>query len=474
MELMPHQKADAAFLASKKFAGNFSGMGSGKTLTALEAVNLLDLKPNDRILIIAPPIALHMWQAEYETHCGSPAVIIKKRDTKLTPDQLNARAWVMSYDIAMHRQKLFTHDMQIEGYHRIATPTLNVKAMICDESHALKSHKAKRTKAILGQGGICEVAEHSWMLTGTPQTRWNDDMFPFFCRADMTALRQRIGSVNMTKYMLRYCVVQEKSFGGSKFKTKVVVGNRNTDELNDMLFDKKNPLAVRRTLQSVWDAMPPITHRTLVCDVPISGELNDLMSSVDDGLLTGVKDMHRDDDSYAEGFNKKDPALATIRRLLGLAKVPTVVAEICNRISDGHGPILVGAWHTEVIDELVALLQKEGNRVMKLDGRSSSKQKVTAQDYFNEGKLDVLVGQIAAMGVSLNLQRGGNRIIIAEQDWSPAVMDQFYGRLHRMGQKKPVNVETIVSDTKIDKAISRISKTKSREHARIMATDITV
>ena len=60
MELMPHQKADAAFLASKPFAGNFSGMGSGKTLTALEAVNLLDLKPNDRILIIAPPIALHM------------------------------------------------------------------------------------------------------------------------------------------------------------------------------------------------------------------------------------------------------------------------------------------------------------------------------------------------------------------------------------------------------------------------------
>ena len=38
-ELLPHQIEDAEFLASKAFAGNFSGMGSGKTLTALEAFN---------------------------------------------------------------------------------------------------------------------------------------------------------------------------------------------------------------------------------------------------------------------------------------------------------------------------------------------------------------------------------------------------------------------------------------------------
>ena len=39
-QLLPHQIEDAKFLASKAFAGNFSGMGSGKTLTALEAFRL--------------------------------------------------------------------------------------------------------------------------------------------------------------------------------------------------------------------------------------------------------------------------------------------------------------------------------------------------------------------------------------------------------------------------------------------------
>ena len=36
--LLPHQIADADFLASKSFAGNFSGMGSGKTLSAIAAL----------------------------------------------------------------------------------------------------------------------------------------------------------------------------------------------------------------------------------------------------------------------------------------------------------------------------------------------------------------------------------------------------------------------------------------------------
>jgi SNF2 family DNA or RNA helicase len=454
MELMQHQIDDAAFLASKKFAGNFSGMGSGKTLTALEAIKLLNLNRNQRVLIVAPPIALHMWQEEYERHLGKKAVIVRKRDG--TGVEQEAQALIMSYDIATHASGLKWLPSSLE-------------VLICDESHALKSYKAKRTKAIIGSNGLCERAAHSWMLTGTPQTRWNDDMFPFLCRANHSGLRLKIGSVVMSKYLLRYCVSQEKSFGRGR-PVRTVVGNRNTSELNELLFDVNNPLAIRRTLKSVWDAMPPITHSKLVIDVPISSELEGLMDTVDDGLFTGVRNMHRDDDSYEDGFAKKDPALATIRRLLGLAKVDAVVAEIYRRVDDGHGPILVGAWHTEVIDTIVVDLRQKGLRVASLDGRTSSRKKTETQDLFNNGKLDVLVGQIAAMGVSLNLQKGGNRIIVAEQDWSPAVMDQFYGRLHRMGQKKPVNVETIVSNTKIDKAIARIASTKASEHRKLIGS----
>jgi len=88
---------------------------------------------------------------------------------------------------------------------------------------------------------------------------------------------------------------------------------------------------------------------------------------------------------------------------------------------------------------------------------------------FNAGELDVLIGQIGAMGVSLNLQRGGNCIIVVEEDWSPAIMDQFYARLHRMGPEKHVHVDTLETETKIDDAIHKISSEKARHHAKLSA-----
>ena len=62
MKLLPHQIEDAEIMAKRHFFGNFSGMGSGKTLTALEAARLaLKGELGGAALIIAPPIALPMW-----------------------------------------------------------------------------------------------------------------------------------------------------------------------------------------------------------------------------------------------------------------------------------------------------------------------------------------------------------------------------------------------------------------------------
>ena len=67
--LLPHQIEDAQFLAARRFAGNFSGMGSGKTLTALEAFRLVRELVTDQVIIIGPPISLRMWQSEFEAFC---------------------------------------------------------------------------------------------------------------------------------------------------------------------------------------------------------------------------------------------------------------------------------------------------------------------------------------------------------------------------------------------------------------------
>jgi SWI/SNF-related matrix-associated actin-dependent regulator 1 of chromatin subfamily A len=434
--LLPHQIEDAQFLAARHFAGNFSGMGSGKTLSALEAFRIVRELVTDQVIIIGPPISLRMWQSEFEEFFpGDTAQLVKTGKAKIDGA---ATALIMSYEIATKRA--------------VELSRLKARALILDEAHACKSVKAKRTVAILGNSGLASTVDHTWCLTGTPITRWNDDLYPFLCRADLDGMKERCGGMSTDRFNLRYTVVQSRQFPGARYPTKMTVGSRNTDELKRWLFGDN--LAVRRELADVWAAMPPLTTTRLQIGLDMDDELRE--------IFAGFKTMQQIEQAVASN----DEHIATARRKIGEGKVVSAAAEIRDRIEIGQGPVLVGAWHRSVIDALADELS--GLRVGVLDGRTSANEKSRLQDAFNAKELDALIGQIAAMGVSLNLQHGGNRIIVVEEDWSPSVMDQFFARLHRIGQTAHVHVDILESDDKLSQAVRRISNTKRGAHAAAM------
>ena len=436
MELLPHQIEDAKFLASRKIAGCFNGMGTGKTLTALQATIEAEVL---RAVIIGPPISLRMWAQEAANWTGAKVQVLAKGSTPIDRNP-EVEILICSYEIATKRQ----HELMAwarEPLNGMRT------ALICDESHALKSTKAKRTKAILGRGGMCEAFEHTWLLTGSPMTRWADDLIPFLFRAAPQEIKKKIGSLNIERFNLRYCIVQERKFPGAYRPVKMTVGSRNLDELGAILAT----CATRRTLDDVWESMPSITHTRLA--VEVSG-LSSINRAIDKMTMAQIE----------QAIAQNDDNLATMRREMGVSMVPAAADFIWQRADAEQGAILVGAWHREVIDALVAELRGKELRVAQLDGRTPAAQKTELQRQFNEGELDVLVGQIGAMGVSLNLQKGGNAIVVVEEDWSPSVMDQFYARLHRMGQGKPVHVDTLYVDNKLSKAVHAISMAKRRAH----------
>lgn len=448
--LLPHQIETAQFLASRQFAGCFSGMGSGKTLSALAAVNetgYLALRYNS-VLIVAPPIALSMWKAEAEAfleqktrHKSYPikAQILKTGATKIDAD---ADVLICSYEIATKR-----------------AAELSPLILICDEAHALKSVKSKRTKAILGSGGIAGRAKFSWMLTGTPSTRYADDYYPFLCRADLAGLRKRCGGDSLMRFWLKFCITQNRTFGNSRFAkpVTVAVGSRNLDELRDWIYGEG--LAIRHELADVWKNMPPITRQAYQITPKFDPEIRAMFKAFEKMTQREVEQMQ----------SSKDPALATIMRELGMAKVGAASEYIRDLVEDRsvEGGILVGAWHTDVIDALKTELSGAQCSVAVIDGRTSQTKRDQIQAAFNRGEINVLIGQIAAMGVSLNLQQGGSTIVTVEENWSPAVMDQFYARLHRMGQQSHVNVINLRTDTKIEDALVKIAARKTREHTTV-------
>ena len=53
-----------------------------------------------------------------------------------------------------------------------------------------------------------------------------------------------------------------------------------------------------------------------------------------------------------------------------------------------------------------------------------------------------------AGGVGLNLQHAANCVINLELPWNPAVLEQRIGRIYRLGQKQPIDVYNLVSESR--------------------------
>ena len=433
--LYPHQIQGSAFLASKGFAGLFAGMGTGKTLTSLDAVRAVwEDEAMLRVLIIAPPIALPMWQREAANYLK----LYDNRIQILKTGKISKEAQILvtSYQRAVNRRPELSE-------------WLNGGILICDESHALKSVKAKRTKAVLGNGGLASHASHTWLLTGTPITRWNDDMYPFLCRADLSGMKDKLGGVAKERFDMRFTVRKKKQWAGARWPVMLTVGNRHTDELAEWVYGEGH--ALRFDLDEVFKSMPPLTVNRYTIGIDADAELKSMLKDLEKATIAEIQ----------QKMQNKEPALATVRRRLGAAKVRDAVVEIKERIESGQ-KVLVGAWHNEVIDALFEGLKGHARGV--IDGRTSDKDRETCVSEWNAGNVDVLIGQIAAMGVSLNLQQGGHQIIVVEEDWSPSIMDQFYARLWRFGQEKHVHVDILESESKLDKALASISSAKQRQH----------
>jgi hypothetical protein len=65
-----------------------------------------------------------------------------------------------------------------------------------------------------------------------------------------------------------------------------------------------------------------------------------------------------------------------------------------------------------------------------------------------------------AGGVGLNLQRAASACINIELPWNPAVLEQRVGRIHRLGQRRPIDVYNLVSEPGIESRIADLVGSK--------------
>lgn len=98
-------------------------------------------------------------------------------------------------------------------------------------------------------------------------------------------------------------------------------------------------------------------------------------------------------------------------------------------------------------------------------GRTSKPVSRRVFKQWNEGKLPLMAIHPRSVGTGLNLQDGGCRQIWLSPDWSYLAKNQTIGRVHRTGQTRDVSVEVIVARNTIDEMIlsALVSKTRTTE-----------
>jgi len=142
-----------------------------------------------------------------------------------------------------------------------------------------------------------------------------------------------------------------------------------------------------------------------------------------------------------------------LRQATGIGKAPYVAAFVRLLVDSGEQVLLYG-WHRECYAVWMDLL-KDLSPVM-FTGSESPTQKDAARDAFVEGRAKVLVMSLrAGQGID-GLQAACRTVVFGELDWSPGVHNQCAGRIHRDGQKDPVSVYYLVSDSGSDPVVSDV------------------
>jgi hypothetical protein len=325
--------------------------------------------------------------------------------------------------------------------------------VIIDEAHLIKNSAALRSIVCYA---LLDRARRKMALTGTPITSWIEDLY---------ALLHSLDPVSWPTL--------------SRFKSRYGSGRdaRNLDELKRRL---RSTVMCRRLLREVQPGLPPKIREVL----EFSADDVAAQRAVEREAIAWQRQEERlialaaaaelakaSDDTRAhteaskllgEGKRIAFNETAKLRHETALVKVPYVVEHVKSLIEDPTYKVVVGAWHTDVIEKLAASF---GNRAVTVSGAVSTNLKVVGGretsdrmqrvDRFLEDPLcQVLFGQLIAAGMGLNMS-SSSHIVCAEIWYVPYVMKQFESRCEQPEKTTSIFVQQAVLAGSIDARIAR-------------------
>jgi len=434
VELFPHQIETLKFILRNPKCFIFDEIGTGKTLAVLETIDLLMYHNKiSQVLVIAPlSVMRSTWVQHILRHYPNRSFTVlhanKEKRKKLI------------------QEKTRIHIINPDGIKVVAEELIANKydMIVIDESTVFASHKSERTKVAWK---LCRPAKSVVCMTGEPTP---NDLIQSYAQAKLVHFENP-----------RYF---------TKFRDQIKI---KFDEYTYL--DKPTALAdVHKILQ------PSIRHTQKDCLElpPLSIETLDISLSKEQMQL--YKEMEKDYVSYLKG--KTVTAANAAVRVTKLLQISAglIIDNEGNYISINHDTrikellriyhqldrkkLIIFANFTKSVDGILEIF---GDKAKKIDGSISYKHRGKIISEFQDGDLEVLVGQPKAISHGVNLQTANNLIW-----WSPVLSNETYnqcnGRIRRAGQTRPQRIFRFQS-TKIEKYVYSLLARKQKVSQNLLS-----
>lgn len=450
LNLRPYQIAGAVWLAPKTQAFLADDMGLGKSAQVIHAA---DLVRAEDILVLCPASVRVSWEREFRKFSpfDRPTTVITSGKDAIPEHGLV----ICSYDLGVIlADKLKARHWDI---------------LVLDEAHYLKERSAKRSRLAYGRGsrqpGLNSRATRVWRLSGTPAPNDASELFTHLKSAGIV-------TEPYWDFVFRYCDGFENDFGYQ------IKGHKNTEELKQRMAG----FLLRRRKEEVLTELPPISFDTVVVPrskVELDPWFYDQWRAIGQpAFLKQLEEANRvvmealrrapDENDKLRELERSASATATLRRYIGLAKLPAILDIIEDELKTGAlQKIVLFGIHQQVIEQARERLKPFG-AVTVYGGTPADKRQKNIDKFAKDPKTRVFIGNIVAAGVGINgLQESCCEVGFLESDWVPANNAQAAMRVHRMGQTNPVRVRVFALEKSIDDEIQEALTRKMRELAKI-------
>ena len=304
------------------------------------------------------------------------------------------------------------------------------KLLVFDECQELRRDASQKYTAAAGIRAGVEIAVG---LSATPIFNYGGEIFNIL----EVICPDRLGA--RAEFMREWCVFR----GNDRWAL------REPDVFGEYM--KAEFLMLRRRRQDVGMELPAVERQmvTVPHDADVLAKIDADATELARLVLSG---------SFTESGQAAREFDMRLRQATGVAKAP-FVADFVRMLVENGQKVLLGGWHREVYD---IWLHKLGDlNPVLYTGSESPAQKELAKKAFVEGDSQVMIMSLRSGSGVDGLQEVCCSVVVGELDWSPAVHEQFIGRLNRDGQPAGVIAYFLATESGSDPVVSSVLSFKA-------------